>query len=103
MKINIKGKDIELKYSFRALMMYENIKNESFAPKNLTDVIIFMLCVIMSSDKKMQLTFDELIDAIDENPKMLEDFSTWLATEVAKQNLLAQDNEIVVDEEKKTL
>lgn len=101
MKINIKGKDVELKYSFRALMMYENIKNESFAPKNLTDVIIFMLCVIMSSDKTMQLTFDELIDTIDNKPELLEEFSTWLTNEITKQNMLAQDNEMVVDEEKK--
>lgn len=102
MKINIKGKDVELKYSFRALMMYENIKNESFSPKTLTDVIIFMLCVIMSSCKNMQLTFDELIDIIDDKPELLEQFSIWLTAEVTKQNMLAQDSEVTVDEEKKS-
>ena len=102
MIINVKGKDVTLKYSFRAMLMYENIKDEAFAPKTMTDVIIFMLCVIVSSEKTIQLTLDELLDIIDDNPMLLEDFSKWLTGEITKQNFLSQDTEIVVDEEKKT-
>lgn len=102
MIINVKGKDVTLKYSFRAMLMYENIKNESFSPKTLTDVLIFMLCVIVSSDKSIQLNFDDLLDMIDENPSIVEEFSNWLTNEVNKQALLSQDKEVVVDEEKKT-
>lgn len=102
MIINVKGKDVTLKYSFRAMLMYENIKNESFSPKTLTDVLIFMLCVIVSSDKSIQFNFDDLLDMIDENPSLVEEFSEWLTNEVNKQALLSQDKEVVVDEEKKT-
>lgn len=102
MIINVKGKDVTLKYSFRAMIMYENIKNESFSPKTLTDVLIFMLCVIVSSDKTVQFNFDDLLDMIDTDPSIVEEFSNWLTSEVSKQNLLSQDKEVVVDEEKKT-
>lgn len=102
MVINIKGKDVTLKYTFKSMMMYENITNKAFAPSTLTEVIIFMFCVIIASDKSAQLTFEELIDIVDDNPSLLEDFSEWLTKEVNKQNLLAQDREPVVDEEKKT-
>lgn len=102
MIINVKGKDVTLKYSFRAMLMYENIKNETFSPKTLTDVLIFMLCVIVSSDRSIQLNFDDLLDMVDDNPKLIEDFSDWLTAEVTKQGFLAQDKEVVVEDEKKT-
>lgn len=102
MIINVKGKEVTLKYGFRSMLMYENIKNESFTPKTLTDVLIFMFCVIISSGKNVQLTFEELIDMVDERPSLVEEFSEWLTNEVNKQALLSQDKEVVVDEEKKT-
>ena len=84
MIINVKGKDVTLKYSFKSMMMFENITNKSFAPSTLTDVMIFMLCVILASDKTVQLTFEELIDMVDENPSLVEDFSNWLTGEQTK-------------------
>ena len=36
MKITIDNREYELKYSFRTLMVYENITNKSFEPKSLT-------------------------------------------------------------------
>ena len=102
MIINVKGKEVTLKYSFKSMMMFENITNKSFAPSTLTDVMVFMLCVILASSKDTQLTFEELIDMVDENPRIVEEFSDWLTNEVNKQNLMSQDKEVVVDDEKKT-
>jgi hypothetical protein len=78
MKLTIKGKEIELKYSIRSLIMYENMAEKSFAPETLTDIITFMYCVVVSSNKDYSLTFDEFIDFLDENPDAIKEFSDWL-------------------------
>ena len=78
MKLKIKDKEVELKYSIRSLIMFENMAEKSFTPETLTDMITFMYCVVLSSSKDYSLTFDDFIDAIDENPDAIKDFSQWL-------------------------
>lgn len=104
MKINIKGKEVELRYTFRSLILFENIANKTFDPTDLkmTDIILYMLCTILASDKTVELKFDELVDMIDEDPKIMEEFSNWLIAEYKKQMFMAQDTEVEVDEEKKS-
>lgn len=99
MVLNIKDREVKLRYSMRALMLYENIQNKSFAPSSTTDVLVYMFCVILSSDKELNLTFDEFLDIVDENPKIMVDFSTWLTSEINKEDTLGPKEE--EEEEKK--
>lgn len=78
MKVNIHGKDIELKNTIKSLLLYENIVEETFAPKNLQSVITYFYCVIIASSKDYSIQFDDVVEYIDENPDTLEDFSKWL-------------------------
>lgn len=78
MEVTINGKNISLKYSFRALMMYENITQKSFNPQGLTDVITFFYSVVVASTKDTTLSFEDFIDWIDDNPSKLNEFSQWL-------------------------
>lgn len=86
MKININGNDVELKYSFRAMMIYEKIAGGTFEPKGITELMIYFYSTIIASDKNIQLDFDGFMDWIDENPKVIQDFAKWL-TEVLNKNL----------------
>lgn len=79
MKITIKENEIELKYSYRALMIYENIQKQSFNPKTLTDIIVFFYAIVVSSSKGKEVLFDDFMDWIDENPTSITEFSNWLA------------------------
>lgn len=99
MTIKIKDREVTLKYSFRALMLYENIQKKSFNPETTTDVLVFMFCVIMGSDKDIDLDFNEFLDMVDENPNLVIMFSNWLTTEINKQNTLSPEEE--EDEKKK--
>lgn len=99
MILKIKDREVKLKYSMRALMLYENIQNKSFAPESTTDVLVYMFCVILSSDKELDLTFDEFLDIVDENPKIMVDFSNWLTSEINKDDTLSPQQE--EEEEKK--
>ena len=85
MKVNIKGKDIELKNSFRSMIIYEKITNESFSPKGVTEMINYFYSTIMASDKNLDLGYEEFLDYLDENQEKFTEFSEWLVS-VNKKN-----------------
>ncbi len=81
MKVTIKQQEVELRYSMRALFMYENITGASFNPKSLQDFCTFFYCVVCSSNKDLDLTFDDFIDeVIDPQPELLNQFALWLSS-----------------------
>ena len=91
MKIELNNKEIELKYSFRALMMYENVTGASLNPHGLTDIMTFFYCVVLSSSKDYTITFDDFVDYIDENPSKIGEFSEWLK-KIVKSNSVIKKN-----------
>ena len=101
MKIKIQDKEITLRYSFRSLMLYENIQKKSFKPETTTDVLVFMYCVIMGSDKDIKLEFNDFLDMVDENPVLVSEFADWLTAEINKTTTLSPDTE--EEDEKKKL
>lgn len=99
MNIIINDEAIELRYSFRALMAYEQILNKTFEPKGITEVITFFYCVIITSKKDLQFTYDEFLDMLDENPGLIKEFSEWL-TGAVQRNSSLMTNDIKPDEKK---
>ena len=97
MTFNINGKEYQLKYSFRALMIYENITHKSFNPKTITDMIVFFYSIILASNKGCELMFEDFMDWIDDNPESVNDFSTWLTY------VFTQQQEISPNDNKKEL
>lgn len=88
MTIKIREQEITLKYSMRALFQYENILG-AFNPKSLSDFATFFYCVVCSSNKDLDLTFDEFIDFLDEDPSKMSEFAEWLGKTMAKNNFLS--------------
>lgn len=89
MKVTIGNhNEVELKYSVRSMIMYENITEKSFSPQSMTDIITYFYCVILSSGKDYSLTFDEFIDYLDENPDAIKEFSEWLNNTVQTNSQL---------------
>ena len=80
MEIVIKNKTIDLKYSFRALMIYENITQKNFNPKGLSDVVVFFYSIVVATSKDTTLSFDDFLDWLDANPTAINDFSVWLTS-----------------------
>lgn len=91
MKYNIKGTDYELRYSIRAMMMYENITGESFNPDNLTNILTFFYCIVVSSSKDYSYSFDEFIDNLDENPNILQELTQWMISVNSTNNLVKKN------------
>jgi hypothetical protein len=101
MEITIKGNTVSLKYSFRALMIYENITQKSFNPKGISDVVVFFYSVVVASTKDTTLSFDDFIDWLDDNATAINDFSVWLTSVFNAQSGLV--NKEVQPEEQTTV
>lgn len=86
MKFKIKNKSYEMKYGLRAMMMYENIAEHSFAPTTMTDIITFLYCIVITSAEDYSYKFDDFIDYLDKHPETLNEFTEWLNDVIAIQN-----------------
>ena len=90
MTIKIKNQEITLKYSLRSLFLYERKTGESFNPRNIEQFCLYFYCVVCSSNKDLDLTFDDFIDeVIDPQPELMNQFAEWLNSTIKKNNFLA--------------
>lgn len=90
MKVKIKEQEITLKYSFRSLFLYERKSGESFNPRNIEQFCLYFYCVVCSSNKDIDITFDEFIDeVIDPQPELMSEFAEWLNHVTMKNNFLS--------------
>lgn len=87
MKIFIKDNPYPIRYTVRAMILFEQMRHKAFSLETLTDQYYFIYSLILATNKDCTLTFDDLLDAIDENPKIMEDFSDWL-TAVSEQRAM---------------
>lgn len=97
--MTIKDKEYKLKYTLRALFIYEQITGKVFQLQTLTDEYLFFYCVLAANNPEMNLTFDDLIDAIDEDPNIMVQFSDFMKQELAKQNIFITNT---TDDKKKS-
>ena len=100
MEIIIKDKKIELRYTVRAMFIFEKLANKAFSPTTLTELYLFFYSVILANDSSVDLTFDEFIEICDNDFSLFEQFNNWLNKEFSKQNQFV-DGENNDDESKK--
>lgn len=90
--MTINGKEFKLKYTLRALFVFEQITGKAFKMETITDQYIFFYCILVANNPDMQLTFDELIEAIDDDMNLMLEFQTFLKKELEKQQLFITNN-----------
>ena len=89
MKVRIKEQEVELRYSMRSLFMFERVANKNFNPTTIEDFCTFFYCVVCSSNKDLDLTFDEFVDYLDEAPSKMNEFAEWLSKTMQKNTFLS--------------
>lgn len=102
MKVNIKGTQYDLHYSMRIYIIYENVVGTSATTadvNSMTSTVSLLYATLVSTLKNAKadttLTFDDVIDIIDENGGMnfVNEFSQWFAECVdAQMKLVAKDD-----------
>lgn len=91
--LKIKEKEYNFKYSIRALFLFEQITHKSFELKNLLDQYLFFYCLLLSSNEDDFLTWDEFIDALDNDPSLFESLTELLMETHKKEELFIKEEE----------
>lgn len=94
MEIIIINKPYKLKYTLRALFIYEQITGKAFNLKTITDEYLFYYCILAANNPEMKMTFTDFIDAIDEDYSIIATFQKFLKQEIEKQNIFITDTDI---------
>lgn len=98
MIININGKEVKMKWTNRAQIVFENLTGHSMSMydknKPYTEAIMsFWSFVIGSNNGKLDITFDEFIDTLDNNPGLLSEFAEWSEQQGNEQIALLSKND----------
>lgn len=92
MELKISDKVYKLKYTIRALFIFEQITNRQFAIKNITDTYIFLYSVLLANNPDMELSFEELINYCDDDITIINNFNKFLLNENQKNNIFDKDD-----------
>lgn len=93
MEITIKGNTYKVKYSIRAMFVFEKLAGKLFKLESLMDWYIFYYSMILANNPECTLLFDEFIDECDSNPAMVKDIMDYLDKEFLKQKQLESNEE----------
>lgn len=92
MKLNYNGEEIELRWSFRASVYFEQIQGKNIDFTNITsnDLLILFYCAFISTLQKNKMpiiSLTDFCDVIDDNggEKCLYDFSNWYVKSMTTQ------------------
>ena len=91
--INIKGENYNIKYTIRALFIFEQITGKPFKVENMLDNYIFFYSMILANnrDKDNIITWDDFLDALDENPLLFTQMSEAVEQEQKKDDIFHKE------------
>lgn len=100
-QISINGKEYLIKYTIRALFLFEQITGKPFKIETLLDNYVFFYCLILANNKNNIIEWDDFINAIDDNPNLFSEMNEVLEEENKKNNLFNDNGEAADDSKKK--
>ena len=71
MTINFNDREIELRFTFRADMIYENIQNKSFTAQTETEWLVYFYSTYLAITDDTDLSFDDCLLKLDNDPTVL--------------------------------
>lgn len=98
--ITIQDKEYKLKYTLRALFVYERIAGKAFKFEGLYSEYLLFYCILLANNEEFEMSFDEFIDICDEDPKVFNQFRDWLIKELEKQVKYQLEEESEEDSDK---
>lgn len=93
--INIKETDYKVKYTIRAMFLFEQITGKSFELKTLLDNYLFFYCLILANNPDTVLEWDDYIDALDTDPTIYKQLNQIVENEQKKSKLLGEESDKV--------
>ena len=87
-KEKINGTDYNVKYTIRALFYFERITGKAFEIKTLQDNYILFYCMILANNPDNILEWEAFLDAVDNDPKLIEQLTQINDDYLKKDNIL---------------
>ena len=96
--IKIKDTEYNIKYTLRALFIFEQITGKPFKVETLLDNYILYYSMILASNQDKVLDWNDFIDSLDENPKLLLELNKAIKEQNNFDNIFNKEGD---DSEKK--
>lgn len=100
MEIQIKGTAYNIRYTIRAMFVFEQITGKIFRLENLTDYYLFYYSLLVANNPDLQMTFEDFINECDDEPALVIQLQDFLSKEMEKQSAFISDT---VDSKKVTI
>ncbi len=91
--ITINGTEYRIKYTLRALFIYESITKKPFSIDNVTDNYLFLFSLILANNPDTDLTWEDFITALDDNPNLFGEMSKIIEKQQERQKLFEGNDE----------
>lgn len=91
--ITINNTEYKVKYTIRALFIFEQITGKAFEIKTLLDNYIFFYSMILANNPDNILDWNVFIDALDSDPSIFQQLNQLVENEQKKQLLLCDNSE----------
>lgn len=91
MILTINNKDYTIKYTIRALFIFEQITGKAFEIKTVLDNYLFLYSLILANNQDNPLTWDEFVEAIDNDKGVLEQLNKVITDYQNKDNLFGDE------------
>jgi hypothetical protein len=105
MEVIIKGESYKIKYTLRALFIFEQITGRAFAVESSMEQFLFYYAILLANNPDMKLSFEDFIDACEPDSEgsagIIKAFSALLNAQEKKMALMKGD-ETDGDGEKKS-
>ena len=74
-------------------MIFERIADKAFQLNTISDNYLFLYALLMANNPDMQLSFDDLINAADDDATIFKQYADFLKSEEEKRKMFAEDKE----------
>lgn len=88
--VTIKGVEYNLRYTLRALFIYEELKGEPYSGDKAINSYILLFTMLIANNKDFSLNFEDIIDACDSDPSIFQEFVSVLEEENERVRRMAK-------------
>lgn len=92
MLLTINGKEYKIKYTIRALFIFEQMTGKAFKIETLLDNYIFFYCILLANNPETVMDWEEFLDAIDSDSSLMEQLTKLLTDYQKKDSLFGAED-----------
>lgn len=89
--ILINGKEYPIKYGIRSMLIQEQITQKPFSLDNMNEQLVFLYSCLLAADNELTMTYEEFLDAVDEDMSIIIRFGEYLAEQQKKEKNILKD------------